>query len=77
MLAEKWGEVKTHHVMDWNKVSKVSKQKSYFLGIVTNIFQILELYLRKKLIKLCSGEAMIYQFLIVPKHVKQDELCIL
>ena len=37
-------------------------------------FQILDLYLRKNLIKIVSGEALVYQFLIVPKHVKQDLL---
>ena len=34
--------------------------------------KIMELYLRKKLIKICSAEAMVYQFLIVPRHVKQS-----
>ena len=37
-------------------------------------FQILDLYLRKNLIKIVSAETLVYQFLIVPKHVKQDLL---
>jgi len=38
------------------------------------IKKILDLYLRKNLIRVCSEEGMVYQFLIVPKHVKQNML---
>lgn len=36
--------------------------------------KILDLYLRKKLIKLCSARAMVYQFLIVPRHVRRNHV---
>ena len=39
------------------------------------IRKILDLYLRKKLIKLRSARDMVYQFLIIPRHVRQPELC--
>jgi len=38
------------------------------------IKKILDLYLRKNLIRVCSEEGMVYQFLIVPRHVKQNML---
>jgi len=37
----------------------------------TKISKILDLYRRKNLIKLCVEGMLVYQFLIVPKHVKQ------
>jgi len=37
----------------------------------TKISKILDLYRRKNLIKLCIEGMLVYQFLIVPKHVKQ------
>ena len=36
--------------------------------------KILDLYLRKKLIKLCSVRSMVYQFLIVPRHVRRNRV---
>jgi len=36
--------------------------------------KILDLYLRKKLLKLCSVRAMVYQFQIVPRHVRPNHV---
>ena len=36
--------------------------------------KILDLYLRKKLLKLCSARAMVYQFQIVPRHVRPNHV---
>ena len=88
LLAKKWGQVKHSQAMGWNKIKKVKQEKSVIdisqvtatwgkITIIYNyilFFQILDLYLRKNLIKIVSAETLVYQFLIVPKHVKQDLL---
>ena len=40
----------------------------------TKVRKILELYHRKKLLKICSARATIYQFQIVPRHIRQSHV---
>ena len=40
----------------------------------TKLRKILDLYHRKKLLKICSARAMVYQFQIVPRHIRQSHV---